>query len=144
MRNELGPAIPTRRGGKRRDRHGRGMRGPLLPPTVPGWRTRTEAFDDALLAVVEELERRWSRQLAKVEFGVEEVPPSDPSPWEGAAIALGRYFPADPPAGLPNRIVLYRRPIQSRCADQQAVTVLVRQVVIEQVAHMLGKDPDEI
>jgi len=120
------------------------MRGPLLPPTVPGWRTRTEAFDDALLAVVEELERRWSRQLAKVEFGVEEVPPSDPSPWEGAAIALGRYFPADPPAGLPNRIVLYRRPIQSRCADQQAVTVLVRQVVIEQVAHMLGKDPDEI
>src|SRR5690625_5882470 len=90
--------LPSRRSGKRRDRHGRGMRGPLLPPTVPGWRTRTEAFDDALLAVVEELERRWSRQLAKVEFGVEEVPPADHSPWEGAAIALGRYFPADPAA----------------------------------------------
>lgn len=120
------------------------MRGPLLPPTVPGWRTRSEAFDEALLAVVEELEERWSRQLSKVEFGVEEVPPSDPSPWEGAAVVLGRYFPADPPAGLPSRIVLYRRPIQSRCTDQQAVRLLVRQVVIEQVAHMLGKDPDEI
>lgn len=120
------------------------MRGPLLPPTLPGWRTRSEAFDDALRGVVEDLEQRWSRQLARVEFGVEEVPPSDPSPWERGSVALGRYFPADPPSGLSARIVLYRRPIQSRCTDEHSVAGLVREVVLEQVAHLLGKEPDEL
>ncbi len=138
------PAIPPRRAARRRDRRGRGLRGPLLPPTLPGWRTRSEEFDDALLGAVEKLEKRWGRRLSSVEFGVEEVPPSDPSPWEHDAIALGRYFPADPPAGLPDRIVLYRRPIQSRCDDSAEVTLLVEEVVREQVAHLLGRDPEDL
>ncbi len=138
------PAIPPRRTARRRDRRGRGLRGPLLPPTLPGWRTRSEEFDDALLGAVEKLEKRWGRRLSSVEFGVEEVPPSDPRPWEHDAIALGRYFPADPPAGLPDRIVLYRRPIQSRCDDSAEVTLLVEEVVREQVAHLLGRDPEDL
>src|SRR5690606_27421654 len=140
MRDDLMPAVPSRRRARRRDRRGRGLRGPLLPPTLPGWRTRSEEFDDALLAAVQRLEKRWAKQLSAVEFGVEEVPPSDPSPWERDAIALGRYFPADAPAGLTDRIVLYRRPIQSRCEDATELTMLVEDVVREQVAHLLGRD----
>ena len=30
----------------RRDRHGRGLRGPLVPPHLPAWRTRAERFDE--------------------------------------------------------------------------------------------------
>lgn len=138
------PAIPPRRRARRRDRRGRGLRGPLLPPTLPGWRTRSEEFDDALLAAVEQLERSWAKELSKVEFGVEEVPPSDPSPWEGAAVTLGRYFPADGPAGLPDRIVLYRRPIQSRCESRAELGLLVSLVLAEQVAHLLGRDPEDL
>lgn len=138
------PAVPSRRRARRRDRRGRGLRGPLLPPTLPAWRTRSEEFDDAVLTAVERLEKRWGRRLSSVEFGVEEVPPSDPSPWERDAIALGRYFPADAPAGLPDRIVLYRRPIQSRCEDSGEVAMLVEEVVREQVAHMLGRDPEDL
>ncbi len=115
-----------------------------MPPTLPGWRTRSEEFDDAVLAAVERLEKRWGRRLSSVEFGVEEVPPSDPSPWEHDAVALGRYFPADPPAGLADRIVLYRRPIQSRCEDSAEVALLVEEVVREQVAHLLGRDPEDL
>jgi len=137
------PAIPARRSARRRDRRGRGLRGPLLPPTLPGWRTRSEEFDDAVLAAVERLEKRWGRRLSSVEFGVEEVPPSDPSPWERDAIALGRYFPADPAAGLADRIVLYRRPIQSRC-DSTELALLVEEVLREHVAHMLGRDPEDL
>ncbi|MBD8063081.1 metallopeptidase family protein [Oceanitalea stevensii] len=136
--------IPSRRSARRRDRRGRGLRGPLLPPTLPGWRTRSEEFDDAVLGAVERLEKRWSRQLSAVEFGVEEVPPSDPSPWEQDAVALGRYFPADPAAGLTDRVVLYRRPIQSRCEDATELHALVEEVVREQVAHLLGRDPDDL
>lgn len=120
------------------------MRGPLLPPTLPGWRTRSDEFDDALLAAVEHLEKGWSRELSRVEFGVEEVPPSDPSPWESDSVALGRYFPADPAAGLTDRVVLYRRPIQSRCESSTEVAMLVQMVLLEQVAHMLGRDPEEL
>ena len=40
------PEIPSRRGARRRDRHGRGLRGPLIAPTLPAWRTRSEKFDD--------------------------------------------------------------------------------------------------
>jgi len=144
VRDDLMPALPARRPARRRDRRGRGLRGPLLPPTLPAWRTRSEAFDDAVLAAVEQLEKRWGKRLATVEFGVEEVPPSDPSPWERDAIALGRYFPADGPAGLPDRIVLYRRPIQSRCEDTTELSMLVEEVVREQVAHLLGRDPEDL
>jgi len=138
------PAIPARRTARRRDRRGRGLRGPLLPPTLPGWRTRAEAFDDAVLAAVQRLEKRWGRQLSSVEFAVEEVPPSDPSPWERDAIALGRYFPADPAAGLADRIVLYRRPIQSRCENSTELAIVVEEVLREHVAHMLGRDPEDL
>ena len=144
MSHHLLPAIPSRGRARRRDRRGRGIRGPLIPPTLPGWRTRSEAFDDAVLGAVEKLEKRWARRLAKVEFGVEEVPPSDPSPWEQDAIALGRYFPSDAAAGLPDRIVVYRRPVQSRCTDATEVAMLVEEVVREQVAHLLGRDPEDL
>ena len=85
---------------RRRDRRGRGLRGTVLPMSTPGYRTRAERFDDLVLDAVEDLERRWARQLEGAEFAVEDVPPSNPAPWEHGGVPLGRYFPAD--AGLPH------------------------------------------
>lgn len=127
---------------RRRDRRGRGPRGLLMPATLPAYRTRAERFDDLVLDAVELLERRWSRQLDGTEFAVEDVPPSDPAPWEHGGVPLGRYFPAD--AGLPARIVLYRRPVEARATDPHDLAELVRDVVVEQVAHMLGRSPEDI
>ena len=59
----------------RRDRHGRGLRGRLVPATVPLARTKAEIFDDLVLDTVEGLERRYAKELAGVEFAVEDVPP---------------------------------------------------------------------
>jgi hypothetical protein len=62
---------------RRRDRHGRGLRGPLIPYTVvlggrelriPASQTRGERFDDLVLDAVEELEQRWASELEGVEF----------------------------------------------------------------------------
>lgn len=78
-----------------------------------------------------------------MQFAVEEVPPSDPAPWEHGVV-LGRGFGAEPRAGLPTRIVLYRRPITSRSADDAELAGLIRRVVVEQVALMLGRRPEEI
>jgi predicted Zn-dependent protease with MMP-like domain len=127
---------------RRRDRRGRGPRGPLLPTTAPAYRTRAERFDDLVLDAVDELERTWARQLEGTEFAVEDVPPSGPAPWEHGGVPLGRYFPAD--AGLPARIVVYRRPLEARAADPLDLADLVHDVVVEQVAHLLGRAPEDI
>jgi predicted Zn-dependent protease with MMP-like domain len=125
-----------------RDRHERGVRGPLMPSTLPGYRTRGELFDELVLDAVERLERRWSAQLEGVEFAVEDVPPSDPAPWERGEVPLGRLFPADPP--LPTRIVVYRRPVETRADDREDLAHLVNDVVVEQVAHLVGVEPEEV
>lgn len=128
--------------GPRRDRHGRGLRGPLVPRGVPAWRTRAERFDDFVLDAVERLERRWRRQLEGVEFAVEDVPPSDPAPWEHGEVPLGRFFPTQ--GQLPPRIVVYRRPVESRTGDEADLAALVHEVVVEQIAHLLGLAPEQV
>lgn len=118
------------------------MRGPLLPMSVPAHRTRAERFDEHVLATVQRLEAAWGRELAGTEFAVEDVPPSDPAPWEHGGVPMGRYFPAE--SGQPHRILVYRRPVESRAVDAGDLVDLVRDVLVEQVAHMLGRRPDEI
>lgn len=126
---------------RRRDRHGRGLRGPLLPSSLPAARTRSERFDDLVLDAVELLERRWAEQLAGVEFAVEDVPPSDPAPWEDDVVPLGRLFPAH--GSAPARVVVYRRPVETR-ADGEDLDDLVADVVVEQVAHLLDLPPEDV
>jgi len=132
------PVRPARR----RDRRGRGPRGPLLPAGIPAFRTRAQRFDHLVLEAVERLEKRWARQLDGTEFAVEDVPPSNPAPWEHGGVPLGRYFPAD--TGLAARIVVYRRPVETRALDAADLEDLVRDVVVEQVAHLLARSPDEV
>jgi predicted Zn-dependent protease with MMP-like domain len=95
---------------------------------------------DIVNDAAERLERKWGRQLGRVEFGIETVPPSDPAPWE-RGVALGRLFPSD--LGQPTRIVVYRRPIELR-AEGDEVAALVRDVLAENVAHLLGRSPEEV
>ncbi|WP_370520733.1 metallopeptidase family protein [Sanguibacter sp. HDW7] len=137
------PVPPPTAGVRRRDRRGRGPRGPLMPANLPAARTRAERFDDLVVATVVRIERSWARQIAGLEFAVEDVPPSDPAPWEHRrGVPMGRYFPAD--GALAPRVVVYRRPVEERANDREDLAELVRTVVVEQVAHMLGRNPEDI
>ncbi len=127
---------------RRRDRRGRGIRGPLLPPSAPANRTRRERFDENVLTVIERIERSWARELRGTEFAVEEVPPSDPAPWEDGTVPLSRAFPAA--AGQPARIIVYRRPVEARAIDAEDLLDLLRDVLVEQVAGLLARTPEEI
>jgi predicted Zn-dependent protease with MMP-like domain len=130
------------RRGTRRDRRGRGLRGPLLPRELPAWRSRGAAFDERVLDAVERLERRWRTELEGIEFAVEDVPPSDPAPWEHDEVPLGRVFPAQ--GELPPRVVVYRRPVETRASRRGDVAPLVHEVVVEQVAQLLGLTPEQV
>jgi predicted Zn-dependent protease with MMP-like domain len=113
-----------------------------VPRDVPAWRSRSARFDELVLDAVEQLEQRWARQIDGVEFAVEDVPPSDPAPWEHGEVPLGRFFPAQ--GALPPRVVVYRRPVESRSGDARDAGPLVHEVVVEQVAHLLGLTPEQV
>jgi predicted Zn-dependent protease with MMP-like domain len=127
------------------------MRGRLVPATVPLARSRSQIFDDMVLDAVEELEGRWAAQLRGVEFAVEDVPPELPSydsdVLEDGSVPLARLLPGrDGPRGraVPPRIVVYRRPLEARAMDREDLADLVHDVIVEQVANLLGLDPEEI
>jgi predicted Zn-dependent protease with MMP-like domain len=102
--------------------------------------SRGARFDELVLEAAEGVERALGHELG-IELAVEEVPPSDPAPWEHG-IPLGRLFPAE--AGVPARLVLYRRPIVQRAHEPEELAALVAEVVTEQVARLLGRDPDDL
>jgi Zincin-like metallopeptidase len=158
---------------RRRDRHGRGLRGPLVPPGVPLHRTRSERFDDLVLLAVSQLEPRWETELSGVEFGVEEIPPVIPDNDDPEPIPLARLEPGSAPSGYaerpghvpadfaglddmtdlpdfpelpdrPARIVLYRRPLLARADGQEELAELVLDVIVEQFARWLGVDPQTV
>ncbi|MGH3309616.1 MAG: metallopeptidase family protein [Streptomyces sp.] len=137
--DEPGRADPRPR---RRDRHGRGMRGPVAPPQVPLAVTRTDAFDDLVRDSVGRLERRWP-QLSGVEFAVQEVPRAGSDEDDQAdAVPLGRVAEAED--GRPDRIVVYRRPVEIRTRSRDERALLVHEVVVEQVAELLGLSPESV
>ncbi|MCZ4100106.1 metallopeptidase family protein [Streptomyces sp. SID13666] len=133
---------------RRRDRHGRGMRGPIAPPQVPLALTRADAFDDLVRDAADRLERRWP-QLADVEFAVQEVPlvsdegkPATPDDSADGSVPLGRLISGRKDA--PNRIVVYRRPVEIRAKSHDERAMLVHEVVVEQVAELLGLSPENV
>ncbi|MFF7633751.1 metallopeptidase family protein [Kitasatospora sp. NPDC008050] len=141
-----GPPPPTgpAPGPRRRDRHGRGLRGPLAPPQVPLSLSRSELFEDYVRESVERLERRWP-QLIDVEFEVDEVPealPGEPDEPAGGGVPLGMVVGAR--QGRKSRIVIYRRPVEIRAKTRDDRAALVHEILIEQVAELLGLSPDAI
>ena len=123
-----------------RDRRGRGLRGPLAKDGTPLAMSRSQRFDEIVIGTVESLGRRWREQLANVEFAVEDVPSLDD--WDRDWVPLARSFPAE--GALPPRIVVFRRPIESRARALLALRVLVAEVVVEQIAELLGTEPEEV
>lgn len=119
------------------------MRGPLAPPSIPISRTRAETFDDLVLDAFEHLETRWGAQLENVQVIVEDVPPlSALERRPGSTIPLGTSTP--PRGSRPGQIVVYRRPIEARALDPEELHDLVHDVVVEQVADLLGLDPQTV
>ncbi|MGH3979338.1 MAG: metallopeptidase family protein [Pseudonocardiaceae bacterium] len=142
---------------RRRDRRGRGIRGMLYPATMPAARSRSERFDAIVLDALEPIDERWHSELDRLDVAVDDVPEvtdADPATviWgsdvvEDGKVPLARLVPAGVDRrGLPTRarIVLYRRPLESRAADGADLADLVHEVLVEQVAAFLGLDPDSI
>jgi predicted Zn-dependent protease with MMP-like domain len=111
-------------------------------PPVPAMETRRESFDVLVLEASDRVRPHLGTRYATTEFAVEEVPPQDPAPWEEQVAPLGRLLRAT--TSRPNRVVVYRRPVEARAQDDLDLADIVREVVTEQVAALLGVPPHEI
>jgi predicted Zn-dependent protease with MMP-like domain len=126
----------------------------LAPRPVPIAHSRGDAFDAMVLHAVDHLQPRLAAQLAQVEFAVEDVPdvshrgPADfdfdEDILDDNAVPLSRLY-RNGVAGISNPvIVVYRRPLESRATQNEDLADLVHDVVVEQLARLLGRSTDEI
>ena len=133
----------------RRDRHGRGLRGPLVLPnrlgvrtaTPPRPATRVAFFDDAVDAAVGRVARQCPEALAGIDVGVEDVPNFDPA-WAGGRVPLASAVDAG--AGRAAQVVVYRRPLEHRAASREGLRILVYRTVVEQLSALTGRSVAEI
>lgn len=106
-----------------------------------------EQFEQLVRAAVEALPQEFQERLSNVEFHVEDRP--GPEHLRGAGIRggilLGLYTGVPVTRrgqgynmALPDRILIFKEPIESLCRDDDAVARRVAQVVRHEVAHYFG------
>ena len=139
-----------------RDRHGRGVRGPVLPVGVPRYRSRSQAFDQLVLEMYAPLHNAYFDQLSGVDLAVDTIPRMRLSPdmtvlpdeiIADGPVPLGRVVPAGVDAeGQPTRarLVIFRMPIEQRASTPSERSELLGTVITALVANYLNLDPEEV
>lgn len=134
------------------DRHARHRRTPVDPRRRPvdGFRARDlERFHRLVDDAVDSLPLELLDYLDNVSITVAEVPPHDDLDGE-ETILLGLYQGVPQTergfldASLPDRITLYRRPIELRARSKQELADIVRETVVHELAHHFGIEDDRL
>jgi predicted Zn-dependent protease with MMP-like domain len=111
------------------------------------FRTRAQIFDDLVLEAAEAIEEHLGHPLESLEFAVEDVPPPlatyDSTVLEDGEVPLARVMPSTSTKN-PARVVIYRWPLEARAHSRVELTELITEVVAEQVANLLGMDPEDL
>ncbi|HEY5822137.1 MAG TPA: metallopeptidase family protein [Propionibacteriaceae bacterium] len=134
---------------RRRDRHGRGLRGPLaLASPLTGHLARpprptnkADFFTDAVHAAVERIADQCPDALVGVTFGIEDVPFFDPA-WSGDQVPLAAALEAS--ADRLGQVVVYRRPLEHRAVSRRGLRILVYRTIVEQLSALTGRSVTEI
>lgn len=140
----------------RRDRHGRGVRGPLMPTKIPRYRRRPELFDAAVLEAYAPIQQQFTVELESLDIAVDTIPRMrlnmdwDSFPPEvvvDGPVPLGRIIQAGIDIhGYPTRarIVIFRMPIEQRVQGAKERQELLTIVLTQLVAQYLGITPEDI
>src|SRR5699024_9797909 len=139
-----------------RDRHGRGLRGPLLPQQTPRFRTRGQRFDMEVLETYSPIHNAYLDELLGLDIAVDTVPRmrlrADMSILPDDIVAdgpvpLGRIVPAGvASAGRPTRarLLIFRQPLEARLANRRVRAALLCAVLSALVPNYLNIDPEVI
>lgn len=135
---------PTRR--VRRDRHNRGLRGPLMPHNVPAHETRRDIFLNLVKSAIEEIDERIGEKvkgsLSSIEFSVDQIPSDVELKNRKTSVPLGRHESAI--GNKAAKVVLYRRPIELRGTDEESLERIIRDVLAENIGTLVGMNPNDV
>lgn len=133
------------------ERHARHRRSPSdrrRRPVDGSRAASTDRFQRLVTDAVASLPPRLSVHLEGVQLAIEDVPPPQPR-GDGDEVPLCRYdvaAPGEPEGGFdgspPDRLVLYRRPLEARAISQHDLVDLVRQTLSMQIARQAGIEDD--
>ena len=100
-------------------------------------------FDDVVRAALDELPGEIAAGLRNVAVVVEDENAEDPDLYglfEGVPLTEG-----GPDAGeLPNRIAIYRRPLEADFPDEDELRDEIRITVLHELGHYFGLDEDRL
>ena len=133
----------------RRDRHGRGLRGPLALPNAltmhraqpPHPASKADFFSEAVHDAVDRVGLQCPDVLAGVTFGIEDVPHFDMA-WSSDQVPLAAAVEAT--ATQPGQVVIYRRPLEHRAVSRRGLRILVYRTIVEQLSALTGRSVEEI
>ncbi|MBW3658176.1 MAG: metallopeptidase family protein [Actinobacteria bacterium] len=134
------------------DRHGRSRRSPVDPRRRPvdGFRPlRAGAFERMVEDALSSLPPELLAYVDNVQIVIEDVPPADVVDGEDV-ILLGLYegVPRTERGWdatlLPDRITLYRKPLEARARSRAELDVIVQDTVVHEIAHHFGIDDDRL
>lgn len=134
---------------RRRDRHGRGLRGPLAlpgpltrrPVSPPQPADKVGFFAAAVHESVDRIARHCPDALVGVTFGIEDVPFLETA-WSGNDVPLAAALSGD--ETRMSQVVVYRRPLEHRAASRRGLRILVHRTIVEQLAALTSRSVDEL
>jgi hypothetical protein len=133
---------------QRRDRHGRGLRGPLALPNAlsvrraqpPHPATKADFFSEAVHDAVDRVGLQCPEVLVGITFGIEDVPHFDMASGDQVPLAAA----VEGTAEQPGQVVIYRRPLEHRAVSRRGLRILVYRTIVEQLSALTGRSVEEI
>lgn len=125
-----------------RDRHGRGIRGPLALPhafsssPVPLHRpSRSEFFTDCVTDAMAAVASIDPDAFDDILVGVEDVPQWSPT-WSADRVPMSAALEGEGSGKA--QVVLYERPLEHRAANRSQLRRLVYRTIVEQLNALTG------
>jgi predicted Zn-dependent protease with MMP-like domain len=117
-----------------------------------GFSVRRRAFEKMVKEAMETLPQELKEQLENVAFIVEDEPSDLPDEWEeDDQDLLGLYHGVSRKNrgfwygnALPDRILIYQRPLERISTTLQELEENIRQTVVHEVGHYFGFDEEEL
>ncbi len=131
-----------------RDRHGRGIRGPLALPhafsasAVPLHHpSRSEFFTECVTDAMTAVAAVSPRAFDGILVGVEDVPQWSPT-WSADRVPMSAALEGTGSAKA--QVVLYERPLEHRSASRPQLRRLVYRTIVEQLSALTGVGIQEL
>lgn len=111
-----------------------------------------QRFEELVAQAVDDLPDEFLEQLENVDIVVQDSPSRAQLARAGRGMTLLGLYEGVPHTrrtrgynmALPDKIVIFQRPIEARCRSDKEIADQVRRVVEHEIAHHFGLDDDEL